>query len=112
MVQLHLGLGTNEFARQGSSRSQEGRVLMSLERWLLAIAIVLVAALQYGLAIYTIRDMMRRPRVRGNNKVAWGLIVLALPFLGALLYGIMGPTSFISRPGRPLRHGVATLDEN
>jgi hypothetical protein len=73
---------------------------------------VVATAIQYGLAIYTIRDLIRRPRVRGGNKVAWGLIILVLPFVGALLYGVMGPTSFLPRPNRPARHSVAVLDEN
>lgn len=88
---------------------------MSIERWSLAIAVVLVAGLQYGLAIYAVRDLHRRPSVRGNNKVAWGLLILGLPFIGPLLYTYMGPTSFIPRsrtshtarpfpPPRPLRH--------
>ncbi len=73
---------------------------MSWERWTLAIGIVLVACLQYGLMIYTIRDLMRRPTVRGNNKIVWGLIILTLPFAGALVYTVMGPTSFFPRPSR------------
>lgn len=85
---------------------------MSLERTILAVLIVLVTAVQYGLVVYTIRDLVRRPRVRGDNKVAWGLIILTLPFIGALLYGIMGPTSFLPRPNRPPRRSVAILDEN
>jgi hypothetical protein len=85
---------------------------MSLERWLLAIVIALVAALQYGLAAYTIRDLFRRPRVRGDNKVAWGLLILTLPFIGALLYGVMGPTSFLPRPNRPPRSSMSVLDKN
>jgi hypothetical protein len=85
---------------------------MSLERWLLAFAIVVVAAVQYGLAVYALRDLHRRPSVRGNNKVAWGLLVLTLPIFGALIYAFMGPTSFLPRPNRPPRHAVAVLDEN
>jgi hypothetical protein len=85
---------------------------MSLERWLVAFLIVIVAAVQYGLAIYTLRDLIRRPSVRGNNKVGWGLLILAVPFVGALVYAVMGPTSFLPRPNRPPRRSVATLDEN
>lgn len=85
---------------------------MSTERWILAILVVIMAALQYGLAIYTVLDLIRRPTVRGNNKVAWGLLILAAPFVGALIYGIMGPTSFMPRPNRPPRASVSTLDEH
>ena len=85
---------------------------MSLERWLLAILIVLLAVLQYGLVVYTLRDLVRRPTVRGDNKTAWGILILALPFAGALIYTVMGPTSFLPRPNRPPRRSVATIDEN
>ncbi len=79
---------------------------MSLERWSLVIAVVGLAAVQYGLTIYALRDLHRRPSVRGNNKVAWGLVILTLPFAGPLIYTYMGPTSFLPRdrqPRRPLR---------
>ena len=85
---------------------------MSFQRWILAIVIVIAAGIQYGLVVYSIRDLARRPTVRGNNRIAWGLLILALPFAGALLYGIMGPTSFLPRPNRPPRSSVSTLDEN
>jgi hypothetical protein len=75
---------------------------MSFDRWLLIILISIAAAVQYGLAIYAIRDLIKRPSVRGDNKVAWGLVVLTCPFVGPLIYAYMGPTSFIPRP----RHGV------
>lgn len=85
---------------------------MSLERWILAISIVIVASIQYGLAIYTIRDLNRRPTVRGNNKFAWCLLILAVPFIGALIYGVTGPTSFLPRANRAIHRSVSTLDEN
>ena len=85
---------------------------MSFERWIIAILIVVVAAIQYGLVIYGLRDLARRPSVRGNNKIGWGLLILAVPFVGALIYGVMGPTSFLPRMNRPPRRSVATLDEN
>ena len=71
------------------------------QTWSLAIAIVLWGAAQYGLAVYTLRDLARRPRVRGDNKVLWALVILTLPLVGALLYASMGPTSFLPRAGRP-----------
>lgn len=73
----------------------------SLETWLLALGIVVWGVVQYGLAWWTLRDLHRRPRVRGDNKVVWALIILTLPLVGALLYATMGPTSFMPRPGRP-----------
>ena len=72
----------------------------SLETWLLALGIVVWAALQYGLVVWTLRDLLRRPRVRGDNKVVWALVILTLPFVGALLYASIGPTSFLPRSTR------------
>lgn len=66
----------------------------------LAIAIVLWGAAQYALTIYSLRDLARRPRVRGDNKVVWALVILTLPFIGALIYASIGPTSFLPRAGR------------
>lgn len=78
---------------------------MSWERWVLALLVVVIAAVQYGLIVITMRDLLRRPTVRGENKVLWGLIILCLPFLGPLIYGYMGPTSLLPRtiPRRPPR---------
>ena len=76
---------------------------MSWQRWLLAVAILVAGAVQYGLVVYTLRDLIRRPSVRGGNKVAWGLLILTLPLAGALAYASLGPTSFLNRPDRPPR---------
>ena len=72
----------------------------SAQTWLLAVAIVAWAALQYGLVVWALRDLVRRPRVRGDNKVVWALVILTLPMVGALLYASVGPTSFLPRPDR------------
>jgi hypothetical protein len=70
---------------------------MSWQRWVLAAVVVVVAAAQYGLVVYALRDLAKRPRVRGDNKVLWALVILTLPFAGAVLYAAVGPTSFLPR---------------
>ena len=72
----------------------------SIETGLLALGIVVWGAGQYGLVVWTLRDLLRRPRVRGDNKVVWALVILTLPVAGALLYLSIGPTSFLPRPAR------------
>ena len=68
----------------------------------LAIALVVgFGAAQYILAFQSLRDLARRPRVRGGNKVAWSLLILCVPIAGALIYGWMGPTSLLRRPQAP-----------
>ena len=73
----------------------------SLETWLLALGIIVWGSVQYALIVWTLRDLLRRPRVRGDNKVVWALVILTLPMAGALLYASIGPTSFLPRPARP-----------
>ncbi|HEV2127861.1 MAG TPA: PLDc N-terminal domain-containing protein [Thermomicrobiales bacterium] len=66
-----------------------------------AVMVALVAGLgtaQYIFTVQALRDLRRRPRVRGDNKTGWTLLILCLPIVGALVYGWMGPTSLIRRP--------------
>lgn len=69
--------------------------------WLLIGAVLAWAGTQYGLAFWALRDLARRPRVRGGNKVLWALVILVVPIIGALVYATIGPTSFLPRAGRP-----------
>jgi hypothetical protein len=62
---------------------------MTLPAFALTLAILIAAGIQYGLAVYTIRDLTRREQLRGANKITWTLIILCLPFIGALLYAIL-----------------------
>jgi hypothetical protein len=73
---------------------------MNVSTVLASIAVIGFGAAQYTLMYNALRDLMRRPRVRGGNKVLWGLVILCLPIAGALMYGWMGPTSFLSRQQR------------
>jgi hypothetical protein len=75
---------------------------MSFASVLAAIAIIGFGAAQYTLMYNAIRDLLRRSRVRGGNKVLWGLVILCLPILGALMYSWMGPTSLLSRQPRTI----------
>jgi hypothetical protein len=72
-------------------------MVMSIQNLVLATVIVAIGAAQYTLAYQAIRDLIRRPRVRGNNKMSWAIVILCLPVLGAFLYSWMGPTSFVRR---------------
>jgi hypothetical protein len=84
---------------------------MSIASFLLMIAILLAAAIQYGLAVFAVRDLMRRERLRGANKVTWSLIILCIPFLGPLLYATVAtdglpnprPSPASTWPGRRWR---------
>ena len=73
---------------------------MSWQRSLLIAAILLFAAVYYGLAFVALRDLTRRPSVRGENKTAWALAILCLPILGATIYGYFGAIGATSRYAR------------
>lgn len=66
----------------------------------LLLLVLVVSVLWYGLQIHAMRDLLRRPRVRGNKKALWALLILCVPLAGALIYLSTGPTSFIPREAR------------
>lgn len=74
---------------------------MTTQTAIFATLIVVLGAAQYALCYQALRDLVHRPRVRGENKVLWGLGILCIPIAGALVYNWMGPTSFIRRPVAP-----------
>ncbi len=76
---------------------------VNLRTVLLALALLLWIAVQYGLIAWSLRDLSRRPRVRGGNKAAWTLLILIVPIVGPLVYAVYGPASFLSRPVPPRR---------
>lgn len=71
---------------------------MDLRTVLLVLVVLAWIGVQYGLIVWALRDLGQRPRVRGNNKVGWALLILAVPLAGPLIYAVWGPTSFVRRP--------------
>src|SRR5581483_11931914 len=74
------GKGSNAVADNGAAPT-----------WALVIVILLWATAQYGLAVWTLRDLARRADVAGGSKTAWALGLLALPVIGPLAYVAMHP---------------------
>lgn len=83
------------------------------QTWLLATVVILWIAAQYGLAIWALRDLWQRPRVRGDNKVLWALLILIVPILGPLAYAVAAPTGSVARPSRLIvpQRRLATHDD-
>ena len=71
-----------------------------LKTFLLICAVLLWAGVQYGLMVWAIRDLLRRSRVRGDNKVLWSMLILIVPVLGALIYAIAAPAGPLIHPPR------------
>ncbi|CAN5565809.1 hypothetical protein BH23CHL5_BH23CHL5_00900 [soil metagenome] len=76
---------------------------MSLDRWILIVIVLAVSGLYYLLTALAIQDLMRRPAVRGDNKLVWMFVIVCIPILGALTYGYMGAASFLPRSPRMSR---------
>lgn len=45
-----------------------------------------VIIVQVSLQIYCIIDLVKRKKVRFNNKLLWGVIIIALELLGTVCY--------------------------
>jgi len=59
---------------------------MTTERWIILTVVLLFAIAQYALILYAARDLVRRPEFQHGNRVSWGLLLLAVPFIGPLIY--------------------------
>lgn len=46
--------------------------------------------LQLGLQIYSIIDLVKRKKVRFDNKIVWGCIIILFNILGAVVYLVLG----------------------
>lgn len=60
---------------------------LSLTAWLLVAAI---GAIDLGLTVWALVDIVRRPRVTGGYKWMWVIVVLAIEPIGALVYLALG----------------------
>ena len=75
----------------------ETSMATSALNWPLILLVSLWLVTQYGLAVWALRDLQRRPRVRGEKKVLWALLILIVPIVGPIIYSSLGPTSFLPR---------------
>jgi hypothetical protein len=84
-----------------------------LKTVLLIFAVLLWAGVQYGLMVWAVRDLMRQPRVRGDNKIVWGMLILTLPILGAVIYAVAAIPAPMVRPPRLMvpQRRLATHDD-
>ena len=90
-----------------------GANVPDLKTFLLICAVLLWAFVQYGLMGWALRDLVRRPRVRGDNKILWCILILTVPVIGALFYAAVAPVTPIVRTPRlivPQRRLVAHDD--
>jgi hypothetical protein len=46
--------------------------------------------LQIGLLVFALLDVIKRKRVRGNNKIIWILIIVLVEIIGPIIYLAIG----------------------
>jgi hypothetical protein len=103
-------MGTPAVFVAGSSGAQ----VPDLKTFMLIGAVLLWAGVQYGLMAWAVRDLLRRPRVRGENKLLWAMLILTVPIVGALLYAVAAPVTPLARPPRLVvpRRRLAAHDDS
>ncbi len=79
---------------------RQGAYVPDLKTLLLICAVLLWAGVQYGLMAWAVRDLVRRPRVRGDNKILWAMLILTVPVIGALFYAAVAPMTPVARTPR------------
>jgi Phospholipase_D-nuclease N-terminal len=53
--------------------------------------VVPLAAIQLGLAIFALWDLLKAERrVRGDSKIVWGLVIIFVGMIGPILYLVAG----------------------
>ena len=62
--------------------------MTSTQVFLLLLPIIVI---EIGLIIYALRDLLRPERlVRGDSKLMWGILIVAIGVLGPILYLTVG----------------------
>lgn len=54
------------------------------------LLIIPLAIIEFGLAAVAIVDLVKRERVKGGNKMLWGLLIVFLGIIGPIVYLTMG----------------------
>ena len=55
------------------------------------IALILpLVIIQLGLMVFALWDLVKRKRVKGGNKLVWGIVIVIANIIGPILYLIIG----------------------
>lgn len=54
------------------------------------VLIIPLVVIQLGLLIFALLDLVKRPKVRGDNKLLWGILIVVVGIIGPLVYFIFG----------------------
>ena len=54
------------------------------------VLIIPLVVIEFGLLIFALVDLVKRPKVRGDNKLLWGILIVLVGNIGPLVYFILG----------------------
>jgi len=54
------------------------------------LLIIPLAVIQLGLLGFALYDLVKRTRVRGGNKLVWGLVIVLVGIIGPIVYLTVG----------------------
>jgi hypothetical protein len=54
------------------------------------LLIIPLVAIQLGLLGFALYDLVKRNRVRGGNKLLWGVVIVLVNIIGPILYLTIG----------------------
>ena len=54
------------------------------------VLIVPLVLIELGLMAFALYDLVKRARVRGGNKILWGVVVVFVGIIGPILYLVFG----------------------
>jgi len=54
------------------------------------LLIIPLAAIQVGLMGFALYDLVKRNKVKGGNKILWGVVIVLVNIIGPILYLTIG----------------------
>jgi hypothetical protein len=54
------------------------------------LLVIPLALVQIGLLAFALYDLVKREKVKGGNKLLWGLVIVLFSYIGPILYFVLG----------------------
>ena len=52
--------------------------------------IVPLVLIELGLTVFALYDLVKRDKVKGDNKILWGLVIVFIGIIGPIVYLVFG----------------------
>lgn len=54
------------------------------------VLLIPLILIELGLIVIALRDLIKRKRVKGGNKVLWAILILVFGYIGPIVYFVLG----------------------